>query len=312
MSLASTPLVSVVIPAYNCGAYVAAAIRSVLEQDYANKEVIVINDGSTDDTGVVLQQFGAQILVIDQANAGVAAARNAGMKAARGDLIALLDADDVWLPGKLTRQVQYLQAHSEICAVYCAWRVWRPEANGEFVMPHISSSERDRDGIDAADSGWLYNRLLLDSIIHTTTLLMRRESMQRVGDFNHELRRGQDYDYWLRLSRIGPIHKLNAVLSLYRIHTESISHRPHRVNYPVVVIEKALQQWGTRGPDGNETKPSEVNAVLHRHWFDFAYLHLLHGDVALARDGFWRCIKLNPWRAKAWINWVRSIVKQQR
>ena len=307
--MSATPLVSVVIPAYNCGAYLAAAVQSVLDQDYPHKEVIVVNDGSTDNTAEVLAGFGTRIVVINQSNAGVAAARNLGMQTAHGELIALLDADDLWLPGKLRKQVEYLNAHPELGAVYCAWREWAPNASGEFVIPQLSRDEMEREGIDAKDSGWLYNALLLDSIIHTTTLVIRREIMQQSGTFDAALRRGQDYDYWFRISRLAPIHKLSAVLSLYRIHSESVSQKPHRANYPCLVIQKALDQWGRVGPDGTETSETIIKGVLSRRWFDFGYMHLLHGDPKLAYDAFVRSISLQPTRMKAWINAARSLVK---
>lgn len=305
----SNPLVSVVVPAYNSALYVGMAVRSALDQDYPNKEIIVVNDGSTDNTADILAQFGARIVVVNQSNSGVAAARNLGMQTARGAYIALLDADDAWLPGKLRKQVDYLSAHPELAAVYCAWREWQPDAHGQFTLPRLSREEMEQDGIEAQDSGWLYNKLFLESVIHTTTLLMRREIMEQVGQFDPTLRRGQDYDYWFRMSRLAPIHKLRAVLSLYRIHPESITHKPHQVNYPCLVIQKALDQWGRVGPDGTETPQAVIDGVLSRHWFNFGYLHLKQGDPKLAYDAFLRSLRLRPARVKAWINAARSRIK---
>lgn len=305
----ATPLVSVVIPAYNCSAYIAMAVQSALDQDYPNKEIIVVDDGSTDGTAAVLAGFGDHIIVIRQPNSGVASARNQGMRKARGELIALLDADDLWLPGKLRKQVEYLCVHPELGAVYSAWREWRPDTNGEFTVPQVGREERERAGIEPQDSGWIYNQLLLDCIIHTTTLMLRRNIMVQVGEFDHALRRGQDYDYWFRLSRLTPVHKLNAVLSLYRIHPESITHQQHRANYPCLVIQKALDQWGRIGPDGSETPQAAIDAVLSRHWYNFATMHRVRGDAHIAFDAFVRSIRLRPLRVKAWVNAARSLVK---
>jgi glycosyltransferase involved in cell wall biosynthesis len=308
----STPLVSVVIPAYNCAQYIALAVQSALDQDYPHKEIIVVDDGSTDNTANVLAGFGERIIVRQQSNSGVAAARNHGMRVARGEFIALLDADDLWLPGKLRKQVDYLAAHPELGAVYCAWREWRPDANGVFVVPKLDHDETTREGIDPNYSGWLFNMLFVSVVIHTTTLLMRRETMVQVGEFDHELLRGQDYDYWFRMSRIAPIHKLKAVLSLYRIHPESITNKPHQANYPCLVIQKAVDQWGRIGPDGTETPQDVINGALSRHWFDFGYMHLCQGDPKLAYNAFVRSIRLRPARMKAWVNTARSLVKMAR
>jgi glycosyltransferase involved in cell wall biosynthesis len=102
------PLVSVIMPAYNTARYIREAIDSVLDQDYPSKELIVIDDGSTDGTLEVLRSYGDRITLIEQRNQGSAVARNAGLAAARGECIAFLDSDDIWLPGKLRLQVDHL------------------------------------------------------------------------------------------------------------------------------------------------------------------------------------------------------------
>ena len=117
------PTVSVIIPAFNAGWCVRKAIDSVLAQDYADSEVIVVNDGSTDDTAAVLASYGSAIRLIDQPNGGMSNARNAGIRAARGEFLAFLDSDDWWLPGKLTQQVELLRRHPELGFCSCAARV---------------------------------------------------------------------------------------------------------------------------------------------------------------------------------------------
>src|SRR5687768_199170 len=105
--------VSVIIPTYNSGSLVVQAVEGVLAQTRQAEEVIVVDDGSTDDTAERLQQFGERIRVVRQANGGVATARNAGLRASSGDLVAFLDADDAWHPQKLERQIALLQQHPE-------------------------------------------------------------------------------------------------------------------------------------------------------------------------------------------------------
>ncbi len=122
-ALTTPPAVSVVIPAYNAAWCVRKAIDSVLAQDFRDFEVIVVNDGSTDDTAAVLAGYGDAIRVIDQPNGGMSSARNAGIRAARGEFIAFLDADDWWLPGKLGRQVELLRGRPDLGFCSCAARV---------------------------------------------------------------------------------------------------------------------------------------------------------------------------------------------
>ena len=144
---------------------------------------------------------------------------------ARGKYLAFLDADDLWLPGKLVAQVSHLERNPEVGMVYSAWQEWYPEANGQFVAPAMDKINGDADALETQSSGWLYNALLLDCIIHTTTVVMRSNVAREVGDFDKALKRGQDYDYWLRVSRLTPIHKLRGVYSLYRVHPERHADR---------------------------------------------------------------------------------------
>src|SRR5437867_2556724 len=117
------PCVSVVIPVYNGERYLADAIQSVLDQTYENFEVIVVDDGSTDESAAVAKRFGEAIRYVHQANGGVSKARNTGIAEARGVYLAFLDQDDLWLPDKLSVQVAYLDSHPEVGAVYCQCEV---------------------------------------------------------------------------------------------------------------------------------------------------------------------------------------------
>jgi len=127
-SMASAPLVSVVMPAYNVAWCVGRAVDSVLAQDYERRELIVVNDGSTDETRALLAGYGERVTVIDQENRGMSAARNAGIRRARGDYVAFLDADDRWLPGKLSRQVELMETRPELGFCSTAARVESPAA----------------------------------------------------------------------------------------------------------------------------------------------------------------------------------------
>lgn len=302
------PLISVVVPSYNCAQYLGQALSSALDQDYPNKEIIVVDDGSTDDSIAILAGFGERIRVIKQPNSGVAVARNTGLRAARGDYIAFLDADDLWLPGKLTAQATYLDRHPDVGMVYCAWRVWRTDANGEFSIPQKENDEAADLSIDPERSGWLYNKLFFSSIIHTTTAMIRREVADAVGFFDPTLKVGEDYEFWFRASRVAPIHKLKTWLSLYRMHESSITKKPHAVNYAAQVLQRALDRWGRIGPDGTETPQAAIDKIMADLWFGYAYQHLKGGNPKLARDGFLQCVRYHPLWVMAWINVVRSIV----
>ena len=298
------PLVSVIMPAYNTGKYIGEAIDSVLAQDYPNKELIVIDDGSRDDTVDQIQSYGDQLTLITQSNQGSAVARNAGLKAAKGEFIAFLDSDDLWLPGKLTAQVNHLQQHPDIGMVFSRWKVWKPDQQG--VFPSASSPESPTERKDTPPdivperSGWLYNRLLFTSALHTITVMARRSLVDAVGPFDTELKRGQDYDYWIRASRHTQIHQLDRAYALYRIHGQGCVRRWPHVNYERVVVEKALQRWGLEGPNGETTPAKAIRKRLAETSFTFGYHHFWEGDPLLALKAFTHAAARRPADIKHW------------
>lgn len=304
----AAPLVSVIMPAYNTSRYIREAIDSVLDQDYPSKELIVIDDGSTDGTLEVLRSYGDRITLIEQRNQGSAVARNAGLAAARGEFIAFLDSDDIWLPGKLRLQVDHLLRHPEIGMVYSGWAVWKPEADGEFRLPVIENGD-GIPGIVPDRSGWLYNRLLFSSILHTITVMARRDLVARVGNFAPELKRGQDYDYWIRASRLTQIHKLDRVLALYRVHGEGCAKKWPNVNYEKLVVQKALQRWGLQGPDGTRTARGAVRRRLADTCFSFGYHHYWEGSPRLAVRAFGEAIAYRPLHLNSWRYLIMSLMK---
>jgi glycosyltransferase involved in cell wall biosynthesis len=187
------PTVSVVIPAFNAAWCVRKAIDSVLAQDYHDFELIVVDDGSTDDTAAVLASYGASIRVISQTNGGMSSARNAGIRAARGEFLAFLDADDWWFPHKLDRQVALLRDRPELGFCSCAARVENPEGRllnlwscpvwQEPFVVHLFGSGADVPGSCSA-------------------VMARRELVQRVGAFDESLRGAEDPDLWIRLAAV--------------------------------------------------------------------------------------------------------------
>ncbi|NEX22623.1 glycosyltransferase [Thiorhodococcus mannitoliphagus] len=304
------PHVSVIMPSYNAAPYIAEAIDSVLSQDYPNKELIVIDDGSTDNTVEIVRAYEARLRLIRQENQGSAVARNAGLAASQGELIAFLDSDDCWLPGKLTAQVSYLRDHPEIGVVFSRWQVWKPDPDGGFRRPLIPEREKpseQRPKIVPERSGWLYNRLLFSSLLHTITVMARRTLIEQVGEFDPQLKRGQDYDYWIRASRVSEIHQLNTVFALYRIHGQGCVKKWPTVNYELQVVEQALARWGLTGPDGERTRPAAIRRRLADASFSFGYYQYWEGDLRLAFQSFKQSIRNDVWRVSTWRYLVMSL-----
>ncbi|MEJ2216106.1 MAG: glycosyltransferase [Gemmatimonadota bacterium] len=227
------PLVSVIVPAYQQRRWVAEALDSVLAQTYPRIEVIVVDDGSTDGTGdLVRDRFGDAVRVVRQANQGLAAARNAGLALARGELIQFLDADDRLAPDKIALQVQALAGHPEYDVAYCDYAFF-PD-----------TPPRARRGVPtppAEGSGELLERLLEGNFIASHAALLRRTALRDVGGFDPALRGAEDYDLWLRLAVSGCrfLHTPGAH-ALYRSRPDSLSSDDVRqVTWTLRVLRRA-------------------------------------------------------------------------
>ena len=278
--------ISVVIPCYNAARYIGATLRSVLAQGWPNLEVIVVDDGSADASADIVARDFPSVTLIRQANAGVASARNIGIRHASGDWVAFLDADDVWLPGKLAAQWQRLSSEPETRMAYSAWQVWASEA--PIPLPEdlaVLLAESDDAVLWDGPSGWIYPQLLVDCVVWTSTVLAQRSLFDEIGMFDPGLPVGEDYDLWLRASRVTPIARVARPLALYRIHPGSITKRAPAANHRSVVVERALERWGCVGPDGACARREDVQRALAASWSDYAAAHLKVGNVGEARAG---------------------------
>lgn len=198
------PLVSVIVPVFNCERFLAEAVQSVLAQDYRPIEIIVIDDGSTDGSAAVASSF-PQVTLVRQENRGVAAARNAGLAAARGEVIAFIDADNIWLPGKLSREMRHFAGHPETGYTVCHLST--------FVTPGDSAPlwfTADRQGKSAPFCPGL--------------LAARRSVFENVGGFDPRCRRGEDLDWFMRANEAGVhMEMFDEVLTMHRIHSSSLT-----------------------------------------------------------------------------------------
>jgi len=282
MSIPKTQLVSIIIPTYNCQQYIAQAIDSIRSQCYKNIEIIVIDDGSTDNSAKIAEQYGEPVKVIHQTNQGPAAARNRGVAESSGEFIAFLDGDDLWLPNKLAPQIRLLQDHPDIDIAYGAFRKWAADNNGEYPPPEQFISGGDNSELDIALSGWIYHKLLLDNYIHIITAVIRRSLFNELGGFNESFQTGEDYDFWLRASRISQAYKLAKPVALYRENPASTTRIPRETNNEYIVLEQAIKNYGLRSPDGKTITEEEMNNRLFRLNFGHGYLHFWHGSPCIA------------------------------
>ena len=203
------PLVSVIVPAYNRAAYLAQAIDSVLAQTYAQREIIVVDDGSTDGTGEMAAGYGARIHLIRQPNAGAAAARNFGIAQSRGPLIALLDSDDRWRPEKLARQVP-LFADPRVGLVHGAIHSFR-DSDGAAISDFFPGLNFD------------VHDLLSYPGLCTQTLVFRRQIFDRAGPFDSTFRTAEDWEWTLRAAAICEMRGVSDIVAEIRVHDQQLS-----------------------------------------------------------------------------------------
>jgi glycosyltransferase involved in cell wall biosynthesis len=188
--------VSVIIPAYNTADHIAAALESVFAQTFGDLEVILVNDGSpdTDRFEKAIQPYLSRITYLTQENGGPSSARNLGIRQARGEWLAFLDSDDIWLPKYLEEQLKFLRTDAALDMVYCdATLEGDPRVAGTTFMQHYPSS----------GSVTFESILIEETQVLTSATIVRRRKVIAVGLFDEELRCAEDHDLWLRISHAG-------------------------------------------------------------------------------------------------------------
>jgi peptidoglycan/xylan/chitin deacetylase (PgdA/CDA1 family)/glycosyltransferase involved in cell wall biosynthesis len=277
----------VILPVRNCHDYIQDALDSILRQSYSDFEVLIADDGSDDFDYTTLAHQDPRIRVFRLDGRGVSCARNEAIRKARGELIAFLDADDVWCPGKLTAQVRYLTEHPDVGIVFGSYLKWSASEAGIFpASSSLTADCSELQAIDATRSGWIYTRLLLGQLVGMNTAVARITICRELGGFDESLRVGEDYDFWLRASQSTEMHCLAGVVALYRIHTKSAMHRIDAENLLARVLVSAHERWGGVNPDGSRISEIQFRRRVAMTDFEHGYRHYWHGDPAIARQSF--------------------------
>ncbi len=207
--------VSVVIPTHNYGQYVTEAVEGVLSQTFRDYEIIVVDDGSTDDTRERLEPYMGRIRYMYQKNRGISAARNVGIRAARGRYIAFLDADDVWLPEKLARETAFLEEHGEVGLV-ASLSLGSEDGMFQATEPEQETGQPGPRYFTAKD-------FLLRSRFAPSGVTVRRSCFETVGMFDETIFGAEDVDMWVRIAQVFPVVRLEEALWQYRVHGGSFS-----------------------------------------------------------------------------------------
>jgi len=271
-------LVSIIIPAYNVSRYIGEALRSIFAQDFKRYEVIVVNDGSTDTPELenVLEPYRQNIRYIEQENGGISAARNAALQIARGELIALLDADDVWREGKLTEQLEFMnRGHFDM--VYADALLI-----GEVPWP-AGTTFMDRSPSD----GPVTLNSLLDArvTVVVSTVIVRKELVQQVGAFDEEDRNiTEDFDLWLRLARAGArIGYQKKVVAEYRCRPDSISASRIKLHEAALRVLQKTRRGMTLSASEKEALDRTAQRLQSILMLERGKTMIVNGELAEAR-----------------------------
>ena len=273
------PKVSIVIPAYNAAEFLGRTIESVLAQDDSSYETIIVDDGSKDATPRVIEPYRDRVRYIRQDNGGPSRARNRGVQESAGKYIALLDADDLWLPDKLKSQVDLMENHPEVgfsftdCVIVS--KDGKPIARQFETKPVLAAIPVACFSNDQrVFQGRVLNELVRQNFIITSSMMIRADCFEKVGMFDESLFSVEDYDFWLRLSREFQGAYLNRILVKKIDHGENISMRNERVMLNRIKLsEKMVEVWRS-ATDITDASRSFQRRKLQQEYLDAAHWYV--------------------------------------
>jgi glycosyltransferase involved in cell wall biosynthesis len=275
--------ISLVIPCYNRGALIGQTIESALAQTCAFREIIVVDDGSTDQTHEVLARFAGRIQVITVENGGVQRARNVGAAAAEGSYIALCDSDDLLEPDFVATTTSWLEAHDDIDALYCNFRTFNEhglQLDKFETAPPDFFSDAHYDGVFCLDIEDLYARLMRYQPLFPTGSVFRKSFFDGIGGYDPRFRGvgSEDLEFTLRVIDHGRVALCTRPLTRVRKHDGNISATPMRqVKGEIAILEFALQQH-----DAAKRYRDDVRSSLTRRRIDLFNAAFADGDFAMA------------------------------
>jgi glycosyltransferase involved in cell wall biosynthesis len=270
------PAVSVIMPAFNVEPYIGEAIESVLAQTYTDWELVIVDDGSKDGTRAVAERYRAahpdRIVVVSHENRGLAAARNSALRVARGSVFALLDSDDIWEPGFLAAQMQFLEEHPEVAIVTGNATTLGGALDGQPARP----TDEKRPSPDLA-------QILRDETSVFIMSIFRREVVDRIGGFDERFRTNEDYDFWVRAAFAGFKFIRNPKpLAFYRRHGNSLSASDVRMLAGILRVFHKARETAEAGSDAQRLIEQQIDRFETELLAAEAREALGRGDIAAA------------------------------
>lgn len=288
------PKFSVIIPAYNCEKFIAETIESVFNQTYLDFEIIVIDDGSTDRTKSLINQYlSDKIIYIFQENQGVSIARNRGIDIAKGEYIAFLDCDDLWLPEKLEKQLELLEKKPQIALVFSDCYII--DSAGSILRRSFDKGNPPR--------GEVFNELFMENFIPLPTVVIRKKVFERIGGFDARFSIAADYHLLLRVAESFKIDFIDTPLAKYRIHQSNISQ-----NVDIAMYEdlKIVDYWLNKRPELKITLKKKLKEKIATIYYRLGYFHLCNRRINKARQELFKAFSLNHFYVEAMILYLST------
>jgi glycosyltransferase involved in cell wall biosynthesis len=293
-----TPLVSVVIPAFNAELHIAAALASIRRQTLREVEVIVVDDGSTDGTLAAVRKFAddLDLVVISQANAGPAAARNAGIRRARSRYCAFLDSDDVMLEERLAAQTAALDANAALGLVH----------TDLMTFDDRGIIHRSRHAFSDPCGGMVLDRLLLDNFITTSTVMAPTARLLEAGLFGEDRRVSEDFELWLRMAARWQVEFIDRPLVQYRRRPGSLSDdKLATARCALDVVESFWREH----PQHRRQLPRVYRHSLAAHLATAGSAAFARGKRRTAIGYLVRALGRDPWQPRTWKSLVKAVVQ---
>lgn len=300
--------ISAVIPAYNSAAFITDAVRSIQQQTYPIDEIIIVDDGSTDNTEQIVSTLSGRIVSIKQQNQGPSAARNTGIEAAKNEWIAFLDADDQWTPNKIERQLEVLQKHPEL--VLIAGDMAEIDKNDQVITESVLDKHHLLTRFQSLDNRPIPNalaELVTKNFIPTGTVLVKKSALQEAGSFNPSIRFGEDLECWAKIAAKHPIACLPDILMLRRQHGDNATQLTAPLLKDLVKVMTSIRNDAAKELIAQKIDP---NRLVANAYADLGYWLFSHYDLTEARRALSASLKEKP-NKRALFYWLACLLPKE-
>lgn len=306
-----TPLVSVIIPVYNCVEYLQRSLESVLSQEGADLEIVLVDSSTDVSSGQAGMVSDVRVRRYVQEPRGVSAARNLGIQQARGAYIAFQDADDEWLPEKLKMQLAAFRRYPDAglaftdTLMFKAGEVVQKTMNRDMLSQWCASHASELSGVYY---GRLYAELLIHNCMNTSSVLVKRTALEECGVFDEQFKVGEDYDVWLRIARKYPMIFIDRVLCKYRVHSDGLSGGEEVRGLRWLDAHVAVREKHRRLRLVPAEQVDSLNDILGRRSWEAGWRYFGQNNFRDARRHFLTALRIRPISLRIWLYWCCSFL----